>query len=76
MLDSTARMIGTVGIWASFAIVMAAGMCRMNWNGDSAEFTFVVASAMICSAAAVSTFFIWRTRPVPNPLSAGDQPVI
>jgi hypothetical protein len=60
MLDNTARTIGTVGIWLSAAIIMAFGLCRMNWSGDSAQITFLLSIAIVCGAAVVSTRFIWK----------------
>jgi hypothetical protein len=63
MLDNTARMLGTIGIWLSFAIVMAFGLCRMNWNGDSAEITFLLATVVVSGAAVISTAFVWLSRP-------------
>jgi hypothetical protein len=64
MLDNTARMIGTVGVWTSFAIVMTFGVCRMNWSGDNIFFPFMLTIAMICASAVAATAFIWRSQPV------------
>jgi hypothetical protein len=72
MLDNTARVIATVGIWISFAIVMAGGVCRMGWNGDSAVFGLIVVVALICAAAAISTWFVWKSPPARDPLDPVD----
>jgi hypothetical protein len=64
MMDSTARVIGTLGIWTSFAVVMVFGLCRMSFNGAGALPTFLLAVAMICSAAVIATAFVWRSRSV------------
>jgi hypothetical protein len=73
MLDNAARVIATVGIWISFAIVMAGGVCRMNFNGDSAVFGMIVVVALICAAAAISTWFVWKSPLARNPLDPTDE---
>jgi hypothetical protein len=63
-MESTAKIIGTASIWLAFTITLTAGVCKMNWNGDSAEITFIITVATISSAAVVSTGFIWFGRSI------------
>ena len=60
MNEPTARAIGTAAIWISVAIILAFGICRMNW-GDA--FPFILVIALICAAAAAATSFVWGLRP-------------
>jgi hypothetical protein len=69
MTNNVARMIGTLGIWISFAIIMACGLCRMNFNGEGVQPTFLLAVAMVCLAAVGSTAIVWKG-------SRGEPPVI
>jgi fluoride ion exporter CrcB/FEX len=84
MLDNTARMVATVGIWGAWAVTMAFGLCKMNFS-ESRD--FIVALAIVCVAVVVATALVWRgaTRrdrastaapggfPVVSPAPAADE---
>jgi len=78
MQDSTARMIGTVGIWLSLAIILAFGVFRANWSGDGPMFVMLLIVVILCLAATVSTAFIWKSRHLSSSQgpSAGDRPAV
>lgn len=78
MLDNTARMIGTVGIWASAAVMVAFGLCRMNFNRAP---DFVLALAIVCIAAVVATGIVWwgasrRRERMSTEATPGGFPVV
>ena len=74
MQDSTARMIGTVGIWISLAIILAFGVFRMNWSGDGPMLAMFLIVIALCGAATISTAFVWRSGPLSPPSRGGDRP--
>ena len=57
MVDGTARMIGSVGIWLSMAVVLGFGVCRMNFDSPP---TFILALMIVCGSAVVATWIVWR----------------
>lgn len=57
MLDNTARMVATVGIWGSWAVLLASGLCQMHF-GDPAP--FLIALTIICITALAATAVVWR----------------
>lgn len=63
MQDNVARMIGTVGIWISVAIILAFGVCRMNWHGEGSMVVMLLVVVAICLAATHSTKIIWKSIP-------------
>ena len=72
MHDNTAKTIATVGIWLSVAIILAFGVFRFNWNGDSALFVLAMCVLAICGAATISTAVIWVGRR-PKPEARGFE---
>ena len=72
MLDNTARMIGTVGIWTSFAVVVAFGLCRMNFS-DGGQ--FLTALFFVCVAVVLATAAVWFRSGKSHARSASVQPV-
>lgn len=60
MQDNVARMIGTVGVWLSVSIILAFGICRMNWNGEGSMIIMLLIITAICIAATQSTKIIWN----------------
>ena len=60
MTEPTARAVITAAIWISVAIILAFGLCRMNWNEG---FLFVLVVAVLLAAAAGATAFVWGFRP-------------
>jgi hypothetical protein len=62
MQDSTARMIGTVGIWLSVSITLAFGVFRMNWSGDGPMFVMALIVVAILIAAVIATALVWKKR--------------
>lgn len=71
MSETTGRTIGTVGIWIAVAVILAAGVFRMNWNGDVAMLLMLFVVVVICTAASVSTAAIWGWKPSKRP---SDRP--
>jgi hypothetical protein len=72
MSEATARAVGTVGIWAEEAVILAFGVFRTNWNGDLAMLFLFLIVLMVCATAGVSTAALWgwwAARP-----SAGAPP--
>lgn len=63
MLDNTARMIGTVGIWIAYAIIMAFGLCRMSFSGVDGAPVFVISVIVISVATVIATRIVWRNAP-------------
>ena len=63
MTDTTARTIGTVGIWLAVAVVLTFGVFRADWNGTLAMLLMLVVVALICAAATISTALVWAWRP-------------
>jgi hypothetical protein len=59
MRDTTARALGTIGIWISVAVILAFGVFRINWNGDSALFAMFLTVVVICGGATISTAAVW-----------------
>lgn len=59
MRDTTARALATVGIWVSAAVILAFGVFRSSWNGDSALFAMFLTVVVICGGATISTTAVW-----------------
>ncbi len=72
MSEATARAVGTVGIWAGAAVILAFGVFRTNWNGDLAMLFLFLIVLLVCATAGVSTAAVWGWRAA-RP-SAGAQP--
>jgi hypothetical protein len=76
MSEATARAIGTVGIWAATAVILAFGVFRVNWNGDTAMFMMFMVVILICGAASISTAAVWawgRAKPISGKRSEAQQ---
>jgi ABC-type maltose transport system permease subunit len=63
MGEGMARAIGTVGIWLAVSIILAFGVFRLNWNGDSAMLILLLIVVMVCTAASISTAAVWGWKP-------------
>ena len=57
MPDHTARMVATVGIWVSWAVAMAFGLCKMNFS-ESRDFIFAL--MIVCVTVVIATALVWR----------------
>lgn len=62
MSEPTAKAVGTVGIWAATALIMACGVFRANWNGYIAMSMMLVVVVVVCAAASISTAAVWGWR--------------
>lgn len=71
MGEDTAKAVGTVGIWVATAVILAFGMFRMNWNGDTAMFMMFMVVILVCGAASISTAAVWGWRRAKR---ASDKP--
>ncbi|HZY90216.1 MAG TPA: hypothetical protein VFE78_35670 [Gemmataceae bacterium] len=67
MGEATARVVGTVGIWAGAAVILAFGVFRTNWNGDLAMLFLFLIVVIVCAAAGLSTAAVWGWRPARPP---------
>jgi hypothetical protein len=72
MGEATARAVGTVGIWAGAAAILAGGAFRTNWNGDTALLILFLIVLIVCAAAGLSTVAVWGWRPTRPP--SGTHP--
>ena len=62
MNEATARAVGTVGVWAGAAVILALGVFRTNWNGDIAMLILSLIVLMVYAAAGVSAAAVWGWR--------------
>lgn len=60
MSDPAARAISTASIWLSVAIIIAFGLCRMNFSEGIILLGVLV---FICGFAALATALVWRAAP-------------
>lgn len=65
MPDNTSKTISTSVIWVSFAVVVAFGLCRMNF-GDGKM--FILALIILCVAAVAGTAIVWFRRSAAAPV--------
>jgi hypothetical protein len=73
MSEFTARAVGTVGIWAGAAVILAFGAFRTNWNGDLAMLFLFLIVLMVCATAGLSTAAVWGWRAARPPAGAPPE---
>jgi hypothetical protein len=61
--DNSARMISTVALWLSVAVILTFGVFRMDWTGAAGMSVLLILVVFICVAATATTAMICGWRP-------------